>query len=77
VGQIIPFTSANTIRDLTVQILSDGFTELNETFTAILTSVFLAGTAGGAAIDLTDQESARLIINPDIATVDILDSDGK
>jgi hypothetical protein len=77
VDQTISFTNADRIRDLTVQILSDGFTEFNETFTAILSSVFLAGTAGGAAIELTDQESARLIINPDIATVDILDDDGK
>ena len=76
-GQIISFTSANRVRDLTVQIVSDDFTEFNETFMAELTSVFLADTAGGAAIELTDQESARLIINPDIATVDILDDDGK
>jgi hypothetical protein len=77
VGQTISFTSANTIQDLTVQTVSDDFTEFNETFTAVLSSVFLAGTAGGAAIDLTDQERARLIINADIATVDILDDDGK
>ena len=65
------------MQDLTVQILADDFTEFNETFTAVLSSVFLARTAGGAAIELTDQERGRLIINPDTATVNILDDDGK
>ena len=75
--QTISFTSANRIQDLTVQILSDNFTEFNENFTAVLSSVFLADTAGGAAIELTDQERARLIVNPDVAIVNILDDDGK
>ena len=75
--QTISFTSSNRMQDLTVQILSDDFTELNETFTAVLSSVFLAETAGGAAIELTDQERARLIVNPDTATINILDDDGK
>ena len=75
--QTISFTSSNRMQDLTVQILSDDFTELNETFTAVLSSVFLAETAGGAAIELTDQERARLIVNPDNATVIIRDDDGK
>ena len=75
--QTISFSSANRVQDFTVQILSDDFTECNETFIALLSSVFLADTAGGAAIELTDQESARLIVNPGLATVDILDDDGK
>ena len=65
------------MQDLTVQILSDDFAEFNETFMAVLSSVFLAHIAGGAAIELTDQERARLILNPDTATVNILDDDGK
>ena len=75
--QTISFTSANTMQDLSVQILSDDFTEFNETYTAVLSSVLLAITAGGAAIELTDQERARLIVNPDTATINILDDDGK
>ena len=74
--QSISFTSANTIQDITVGIVNDPFTELNETFSAVLTSVFLARAAGGAAIDLSDQESARLIRDPDTANVNILDDDG-
>ena len=75
--QTISFTSANRIQDLTVQILSDAFTEFNETFMTVLSSVFLADTADGAAIELTGQERAHLIVNPDTATVRILDDDGK
>ena len=75
--QTISFTSANRRQDLTVQILSDDFTEFKETFTAVLSSVFLVDTSGGAAIELTDQERARLIVSPDTATVNILDDDGK
>ena len=76
-NQTIFFISANRIQDFTVQILSDDFTESNETFIAALSSVFLADTAGGAAIELTDQERARLIVNPDTATINILDDDGE
>ena len=76
VEQSISFTSANRIQDLMVQIVPDNFTEFNETFRAVLTSVFLARTAGGVALELTDQESAHLILNPDTATVNILDDDG-
>ena len=71
------FTNASRNQDFTVQILSDDFAELlNEIFTVVLSSVFLANTTGGAAIELTDQERARLFVNPDTATVNILDDDG-
>ena len=42
----------------------------------MLTSVFLARTVGGVAIDLSDQERARLIRSPGTAIVNILDDDG-
>ena len=74
-NQTISFTTR--IQNLTVQILSDDFTEFNKIFMAVLSSVFLADTTGGAAIELTDQERARLIVIPDMATVNILDDDGK
>ena len=64
------------MQDLTIEIVSDSFTELNETFSAELLSVFLATEAGGSAIDLSDQERARLILDPDTADVIILDDDG-
>ena len=42
----------------------------------MLSLVFLSRTAGGVAIELTDQERARLVRDPDTATVNILDDDG-
>ena len=42
----------------------------------MLTSVFLAYTAGGVAIDLSDQERARLIRSPDTVIINIPDDDG-
>ena len=78
VEQSISFTSANRNQNhrLTVQIIPDDFTEFSKTFTAVLTSVFLSYTTDGAAIELTDQERARLVRDPDTATVNILDDDG-
>ena len=76
VTQQLPFTNTDRMQDLTVQIVSDGFTELNETFSVELSSVFLATESGGPAIVLSDQESARLILDPDAADVTILDGDG-
>ena len=76
VEQSISFASANNLQGLATQIVNDPFTELNEAFSAVLTSVFFARAAGGAAIDLSDQEKARLIRAPDTANVTILDDDG-
>ena len=76
VAQELSFTSFQTSQALNVQINSDSFTELSETFSAVLSSVFLANTAGGPAISLSSLESDRLIRNPDSATVTILDDDG-
>ena len=68
--------TANRIQNIPIHIVSDDITELNESFSAVLASVFLARTAGGVAIDLSNQEIARLIRNPDTASVNILDDDG-
>ena len=74
--QSIFFTSTNRIQDLPVGIINDNFTEANEAFSAVLSSVFLSRVAGGVAIDLSDQERARLVRDPDTAIVNILDNDG-
>ena len=75
VAQQLSFTNIERNRDLTVQIASDVFTEFSESFSALLSSAFLANTAGGPAIDLSDQENARLVLHPDSAVVTILDDD--
>jgi hypothetical protein len=70
----ISFTSASN--RISIQIVQDVFTEINETFSVVLSSVFLTRSTGGAIIDLSDQERARLILIPNITTVIILDDDG-
>ena len=72
----LSFTSLDTSQALTVQINADSFTEPSETFSAGLSRAFLADVAGGQAINLTNQESSRLILNPDSAMVTIDDDDG-
>ena len=77
VDQQLTFTDAQRVQELTILIIPDNFTELNETFSAMLSSVFLSTEAGGSAIDLSDEERARLIRNPDTAVFTILDDDGR
>ena len=75
-AQSVSFSNTDR-RDVLVTITSDSFTEFNETFSAILSSAFLATVDGGQAIQLSDQELARLILSPDMANINILDDDGK
>ena len=72
----ISFPPASRIISLSVTIIQDVFTEINETFSVVLSSVFLTHSTGGATIDLSDQERARLILIPNVTTVKILDDDG-
>ena len=76
VAQAFSFTNSDRNRDLSIDIVSDTFTEYNETFSAMLDSVFLATQANGPQLVLSIQESARLILDPDTASVTILDDDG-
>ena len=76
VAQVVSFTNSNRNEVLIIPILSDTFTEYNETFSAMLDSVFLATQANGQPLDLSNQERARLILDPDTASVTILDDDG-
>ncbi len=70
----ISFTSASN--RISIQIVQDVYTEINETFSVVLSSVLLTHSTGGATNDLSDQERARLILIPNITTVKILDDDG-
>ena len=76
VAQMFFFTNTDRNRDLSIDIISDTFTEYNETFSATLDSVFLATQANGQPLLLSDQERDRLIRDPDTASVTILDDDG-
>lgn len=81
IQSIANLSLTNRIQNFSVQIVQDDFTELNETFSVVLSLVFLSVSYVGPGIDLSDQERARLILNPDAArsrrvTVNILDDDG-
>ena len=72
----ISFPPANRTVSISVTIIQDVFTEINEMFSVVLSSVFLTRSTGGATIDLSDQERGRLILIPNVTTVKILDDDG-
>ena len=75
VAQALSFTNSDRNQDLSIDIVSDSFIEYSETFSAVLDSVFLATQANGQPLDLSDQERARLILNPNTASVIIVDDD--
>ena len=75
-AEVFSFTNTERNQNLTVQVVSDSFKEFNETFSATLESVFLAHATNGQALVLSDQEAARLVLNPDSASITILDDDG-
>lgn len=76
VAQSVSFSNVNK-RDVLVTITSDSIIEFDETFSAILSSAFLATVDGGQAIPLSNQELSRLILSPDVANITILDDDSK
>ena len=73
----VSVTNIDRIQSVFVTIVGDSFTEFNETFSAILSSVFLANTVGGQAIPLLAQELSRLVLAPNMADITILDDDGE
>lgn len=58
-----------------VSIVDDSFTEFNETFVASLGDPIVL--VGGTERLLTEQEAARVVIQPPTASVEILDNDGE
>ena len=71
------FTAGNQVRSLSIPIISTNSTESSEEFTITLDEVILIYTNNGTAVDLSEQERARLILNPRIANITILDDNGK
>lgn len=66
--------SSSDAQSVVVSIIDDDFTENTETFSASLarSAVFL----GGNELTLNAQELSRIIVRPDVATVEISDNDG-
>ena len=58
-----------------ISITSDNIAEKNDEIIVMLDKVII--TINGSALHLTDEESSRLILIPKLATVTILDDDGK
>ncbi len=59
-----------------MDIFTDDLTELSELFVVIITG-FELSTSDGTALTPTDQESGRISITIPIATVSILDTNGR
>ena len=76
-AQSVSFTNTDRSQNVLVTINEDSFTEFSETFSATLSSVFIATMADGQAIPLSAQELSRLILRPNIADITILDDDGE
>ena len=72
VQQLIEVSVPQTI---SITIFDDSFTEANETFGASLSNPSVL--VGGTPRSLSDQEAARVIVQPATASVEILDNDGK
>ena len=77
VAQSVSFTNIDRSQNVLITIFGDSFTEINETFSAMLSSVFIADSAGGQAMPLSAQELSRLFLSPNMADITILDDDGE
>ena len=72
----ITFTAVNQVKQLSIPIISTNSTESSEEFTVTLDKVMLVHSNTRITVNVSDQESARLILNPRIANVTILDDNG-
>ena len=61
----------------TISIVSDNSTEEREEFTVALESFTLIHSGNGSAVEVSEQEQARLMLRPPRAVITILDDDGK
>ena len=73
----VTFTAGNRIKQLTISIMSSNSTERREAFTVTLDEVTLTHASNKMPLNLSDQEQARLILNPRIASITILDDNGE
>lgn len=73
--QTISFAQSRRTVTVPITIVNDTFPETNETFGTSLGSPVVQ--VGSAEHTLTDDEAARIQIQPETATVEIQDNDGK
>ena len=72
----ITFSSSSRINSLNVRIISGSSTEDSEQFTVTLDAVILTHASNGTILNLSKEERARLIKNPKMANVTIIDNNG-
>ena len=73
VSSQVLFTVSNQSNSLAIPIVFSNSTESSEEFYVTLDEVILIHTNNGTRVNLSDQERARLILNPMRANVTILD----
>ena len=72
----ITFSAVNRVQRLAIPIIYTNSTEISEEFTVTLDEVILINTINRTTVNLSEEESARLILNPRIASITILDDNG-
>lgn len=72
----VTFTIGNQVESLVIPILSSNSTEINEEFTITLDEVILIHT-NDSTLNISDCGTARLGLNPRVATITIVDDNGK
>ena len=70
----VTFTAGNRINSVTITIIPNNSTESSEEFTITLDKIILLHR--GIMLNLSEEERARLVLNPGIAAVKIIDDDG-
>ena len=73
VSSQVPFTVSNQSNSLAIPIIFSNSTESSEEFSVTLDEVILIHTNDRIRVNLSNQERARLILNPGKANVTILD----
>lgn len=75
IQQTIGFAQPGLTQLISVTIVDDSFTETSETFGAVLSNPVVQ--VGGVERSLSDDEAVRIQIQPSVASVEILDNDGR
>lgn len=72
----VTFSAGNRVSSETISIISDNATEGSEKFAVTLESVTLILSGNGSALEISNQECTRLVLQPARANITIMDDDG-
>ena len=75
IDQRITFTEFTRFEQVTVDIVDNDFTENSEIFGTTLSNIVVL--VDGVERTLAASEASRIIVEPDTASVEILDNDGQ